>query len=40
VLSKLSVDERILISDTALKAAAALEMIIINGVDEAMAKYN
>jgi PTH1 family peptidyl-tRNA hydrolase len=40
VLSKLSIDERMLISDTALKAAAALEMIIISGVDEAMAKYN
>ena len=40
VLSKLTVDERTLISDTALKAAAALEMIIINGVEEAMAKYN
>ena len=40
VLSKLSVEERILISDTALKAAAALEMIIINGVEKAMAKYN
>jgi len=40
VLSKLTVEERILISDTALKAAAALEMIIINGVEKAMAKYN
>jgi len=40
VLSKLSVEERILISETALKAAAALEMIIISGVEEAMAKYN
>jgi len=40
VLSKLSVDERKLISDTALKAAAALEMIIINGVDDTMAKFN
>jgi len=40
VLSKLTVEERMLISDTALKAAAALEMIVIGGVDEAMAKFN
>jgi len=40
VLSKLSIEERKLISDTALKAAAALEMIIIKGIDEAMAAFN
>jgi len=40
VLSKLSNDERMLISDTALKAAAALEMIIMRGIDDAMAEYN
>jgi len=40
VLSKLSVDERQLISDTALKAAAALEIIIMRGVEEAMAEFN
>jgi len=40
VLSKLSIEERKLISETALKAAAALEMIIISGVEEAMAKFN
>jgi len=40
VLSKLSKEERKLISETALKAAAALEMIIISGPEEAMAKYN
>jgi len=40
VLSKLSKEDRMLISDTALKAAAALEMIVMQGIDEAMAKYN
>jgi len=40
VLSKLSIEEKKLISDTALKAAAALEMIILGGADEAMAKFN
>jgi len=40
VLSKLSVEERKLVSETALKAAAALEMIIMRGIEEAMAEYN
>ena len=40
VLSKLSIEDRKLISDTALKAAAALEMIIMQGIEEAMAKFN
>ena len=40
VLSKLSVEERQLISDTALKAAAALELIIMRGVEDAMAEFN
>jgi len=40
VLSKLSMEDRKLISETALKAAAALEMIIMQGVEEAMAKFN
>jgi len=40
VLSKLSIEDRILISDTALKAAAALEKIIISGIEDAMAEYN
>jgi len=40
VLSKLSVEDKRLISDTALKAAAALEMIIMRGVEEAMAEFN
>jgi len=40
VLSKLSIEDRKLISDTALKAAAALEMIIMRGVDAAMSEYN
>jgi len=40
VLSKLSIEERQLISDTGLKAAAALEMIMMRGVEAAMAEYN
>jgi len=40
VLSKLSIEERQLISDTALKAAAALELIIMRGVEDAMAEFN
>jgi len=40
VLSKLSIEERKLISDTALKAAAALELIIMRGINEAMAEFN
>jgi len=40
VLSKLSNDERKLISDSALKAAAALEMIIMRGIEDAMAEFN
>jgi len=40
VLSKLSIEDRKLISDTALRAAAALEMIIMRGVEDAMAEFN
>ena len=40
VLSKLSMEDRKLISDSALQAAAALEMIITRGIDETMAEYN
>ena len=40
VLSKLSIEERIFLSETALEAAAALEMIIKHGVEHAMAEYN
>jgi len=40
VLSKLSVEDRKIISKTSLKAAAALEMIIMRGVDAAIAEYN
>jgi len=40
VLSKLSIEERKLISGTALKAAAALELIIMRGIEDAMAEYN
>jgi len=40
VLSKLSVEEKKSISETALKAAAALERIIMQGIEEAMAEYN
>jgi len=40
VLSKLNVEEKQLISDTALKAAAALELILMRGVEDAMAEFN
>jgi len=40
VLSKLTVEERKLISETALKAAAALEMIIMRSIEDAMAEFN
>jgi len=40
VLSKLSVEDKKLVSDTAMKAAAALELIIMQGTDAAMAKFN
>ncbi|MCL2820344.1 MAG: aminoacyl-tRNA hydrolase [Oscillospiraceae bacterium] len=40
VLSKLNTEDRKLIKDTALKAAAALEMIIMRGIEEAMAEFN
>ncbi|MDR2571404.1 MAG: aminoacyl-tRNA hydrolase [Oscillospiraceae bacterium] len=40
VLSKLSNDDRKLISETALKAAAALEMIIMQGTEKAMSEFN
>jgi len=40
VLSKLSIEERIQISETATKAAAALEAIITRGIDAAMAEFN
>jgi len=40
VLSKLSKEERQLISDSALKAAAALELMIMRSVEEAMAEFN
>jgi len=40
VLSKLSLEDRKLISDTALQAAEALEMIIANKIEDAMAEYN
>jgi len=40
VLSKLSIEEKKFISETALKAAAALEKIIMQGIEEAMAEYN
>jgi len=40
VLSKLSIEEKKGISETALKAAAALEKIIMQGIEEAMAEYN
>jgi len=40
VLSKLSTEEKQLISDSALKAAAALELIIMQSVEAAMAEFN
>ena len=40
VLSKLSADDRKLISETALNAAAALEMIIMRGIEHTMAEFN
>jgi len=40
VLSKLSVEDRKLISETALKAAAALEMIIMRSIEDAMTEFN
>ena len=40
VLSKMNVEEKKGISETALKAAAALEKIIMQGIEEAMAEYN
>ena len=40
VLSKLTTEERKLVDDTALKAAAALEMIIMRSVEDAMAEFN
>ena len=40
VLSRLSGDDKKLISEAALKAAAALEMIIMKDVEAAMAEFN
>jgi len=40
VLSKLSDEDRKLISDAALQAAAALEMIIMRGIEHTMAEFN
>jgi len=40
VLSKMSIEEMMRMSDSALKAAAALEKIIIHGTEKAMAEYN
>jgi len=40
VLSKLSIEDRKLVSDTALKAAAALEMMIMRGIEDTMAEFN
>jgi len=40
VLSKLNNEERKIISESALKAAAALEMILMRGVEETMAEVN
>jgi len=40
VLSKLNSEDKQLISETGLKAAAALEMIIMRSVEDAMAEYN
>jgi len=40
VLSKLNQNDSKLISDAALKAAAALELIIMSGIEAAMAEFN
>jgi len=40
VLSKLTDDDKVIINDAAFKAAAAIETIIISGVDQAIGKYN
>jgi len=40
VLSKLSAEETKLISDMALRAAAALEIIVERGIEDAMAEFN
>jgi len=40
VLSKLSAQDRKQVSDAALRAAAALEMIIIRGIEHTMAEFN
>jgi len=40
VLSKLGIEEKQLISDMGLKAAAALELIIMRSVEDAMAEFN
>jgi len=40
VLSKLGDEDMKLISETALKAAAALEMIIMRGIEDTMAEFN
>jgi len=40
VLSKMSIEERLKMTETAQKAAAALEMIIMRGIEEAMAQFN
>jgi peptidyl-tRNA hydrolase len=40
VLSKMSIQDRKLLSDTALQAVNALEMIIKQGIDQTMAEFN
>jgi len=40
VLSKMTDEDAVQIKEAALKAAAAVEMIIISGVDSAISKYN
>jgi len=40
VLSKITGEDTALINEAALKAAAAIELIISSGVDKAIAKYN
>ena len=40
VLAKMTIEERMNLSETALKAAAALEKIIMRGIEEVMAEYN